>query len=113
MEFSKSFASHEKSKFWSKKNNISPEQVSKNTREKYLFDCICGHEILIALNNISSGYWCPYCSIPCKKLCDNVDCDFCFEKSFASHEKSKFWSCKNNTIPRHILKGTGKKYLFD
>ena len=52
MEFSKSFASHEKSKFWSKKNIISPEQVSKNTREKYLFDCFCGHEISISLNNV-------------------------------------------------------------
>ena len=113
MEFSKSFASHEKSKFWSKKNIISPEQVSKNTREKYLFDCFCGHEISISLNNVCSGYWCPYCSIPCKKLCENINCTFCFEKSFASHEKSQFWSCQNNVIPRDILKGTCKKYLFD
>jgi very-short-patch-repair endonuclease len=113
MDYEKSFASHEKSKFWSKKNPISPEQVSKNSRKKYLFDCICGHEISITLNNVSSGFWCPYCSIPCKKLCKNNECVFCFEKSFASHEKSKFWSCKNTVVPRNILKGTNKKYLFD
>jgi len=113
MELTKSFATHEKSKFWSKKNNISPQHVSKNAKEKYLFDCVCGHEISIALNNVCSGYWCPYCSIPCKKICENVDCVFCFEKSFASHEKSKFWSSKNKVISRNILKGTNKKYLFD
>jgi very-short-patch-repair endonuclease len=113
MEFTKSFASHEKSKFWSDKNTIFPREVSTTSREKYLFNCDCGHEIYIAIFNVCYGYWCPYCSKPCKKLCDNKDCKKCFDKSFASHEKSKFWSVTNILSPRNIIKGTGKKYWFD
>ena len=32
-----------------------------------------------------------------KKLCDNINCKKCYLASFASHEKSKYWS-KNNYI---------------
>ena len=37
--FEKSFASHEKSKYWSDKNELKPYQVSKNSHKKYLFNC--------------------------------------------------------------------------
>jgi hypothetical protein len=33
-----------------------------------------------------------------KQLCDNLECKICFEKSFASHEKSKYWSDKNDCV---------------
>ena len=37
-----------------------------------------------------------------------------FEKSFASHPKSEFWSNKNGKIkPREIRICSGKKYWFD
>ena len=42
-----------------------------------------------------------------KKLCNNIDCKICYEKSFASHEKSKYWSAKNGDIkPREIFKSS-------
>ena len=68
---------------------------------------------MTSLVNISTGKsWCPYCSR--KKLCEQEDCNFCYQKSFASHEKAKFWNeTKNGGIkPREVFKGSNKKYWF-
>jgi very-short-patch-repair endonuclease len=112
--FDKSFASHEKSKFWSKINKLQPNEVFKQSNKKYWFDCSCGHIFDIALNHLSGrNQWCSYCCNPPKKLCDNDDCKQCFDKSFASHEKSKFWSIKNKLKPRQVFKSSGKEYIFD
>jgi hypothetical protein len=47
-------------------------------------------------------------------LCENEDCQTCFEKSFASHEKSKYWSDKNGIVkPRQVFKSVNTKYWFD
>ena len=93
--FNKSFLSHEKSKFWSIKNKLNPRQIFKNSNNKYLFNCVCNHENEISLNNINAGNWCSYCSIPQQKLCGNNECNSCFDKSFKSHIKSKYWSNLN------------------
>lgn len=51
--YEKSFASSVKSKFWSKKNELIPEQVYKSTINKFWFDCnICKHEFYSSLLNI-------------------------------------------------------------
>ena len=34
----------------------------------------------------------------------------CFNRSFTSHEKSKYWSSKNTILPRQIVQGSGIKY---
>jgi hypothetical protein len=113
--FENSFASHEKSKYWSDKNgDVKQRQVFKKTTTKYWLDCDCGHEFNIRLANITGNNgWCSYCSNPPKKLCDNKDCNTCFEKSFASHEKSKYWSEKNGHVkPRQVFKSSNTKYWF-
>ena len=114
MCFNKSFASHEKSKYWSDKNTKIPIQVHKNSNNKYKFDCEkCKHIFQITLSDIS-GYknaWCGFCAN--KILCENDNCDVCFNKSFASHEKSKYWSCRNSQTPRQLFKSDNKKYFFD
>ena len=108
--FNNSFASCEKAKFWhpTENDNIKPRELIKNSNEKYLFKCDCGHDFDISLCSANKGRWCPYCSYPCKKLCDKDDCKHCFENSFASQEKSKFWHpTKNgNTKPRGMIKGS-------
>ncbi len=112
--FEKSFASHEKSIFWSDKNELKPRDIFKGTHNKYLFNCDCGHEFESMISNISrenDGRWCPFCSG--NKLCIDKDCKKCFEKSFASHEKSKYWSDKNELKPRNVFKSTHTKYLFN
>jgi very-short-patch-repair endonuclease len=117
--FEKSFSSHEKSKYWSEKNgDVNPSQVFKGTGNKYWFDCdICGHKFESALKHITSlkPSWCPYCANPPQKLCEKEECKTCCNKSFASHEKSKYWSVKNGDIkPRQVFKGSSnKKYWFD
>ena len=109
-----SFASHKKSKCWSNKNTENPRNIFKSTTKKYWFDCyVCNHEIYIDLNSINRGYWCSYCSNPPRLLCIDNNCEFCYKKSFASHEKSKFWSKKNTENPRIVFKSSGKKYWFD
>ena len=111
--FKKSFASHEKSKYWSKKNETNPRNAFKSSNKKYWFTCKCGHEFKSCLDNITRyNSWCPYCCNPSKKLCENEECQTCFEKSFASHEKSKYWSKKNETNPRNAFKSSHTKYCF-
>jgi len=110
--FNKSFVSNNKSKYWSNKNELKPRQVFKSSSKQFLFDCECGHEFPLILNDCNSGNWCSYCSNPPKKLCDNNYCDKCFEKSFASHEKSKYWSNKNELKPRQIFKSSSNKYFL-
>lgn len=88
--FNKSFMSHEKSSFIITTQNIL--LIPLNSSLKYDFMCNkCLHIFSQSLNEITNrNAWCPYCSKPPKKLCDIDACKNCFEKSFASHEKSKF-----------------------
>ena len=116
ISFEKSFASHEKAKYWSSKNELRPTQVYRGTVKKFIFDCIiCKHSFETSPNvitNPKSSAWCPFCAN--QKLCSSLDCQMCFEKSFASHEKVKHWSNHLNTVkPRQIFKGTDKKYWFE
>jgi very-short-patch-repair endonuclease len=106
--YEKSFSSHEKAQYWNDKNKVKPRNVFKNSNKKYLLNCNkCNHTFSIALNNINTGYWCPYCAN--KKLCDEEDCKECYEKSFASHDKSKYL-INNKLEPRYIFKCSNDKY---
>jgi very-short-patch-repair endonuclease len=106
------FDSHPKSKFWSNRNIQKPNEVALNSHKKFWFDCDCGHEFDIQLNNVNIGRWCPYCSN--KKICEpKKNCKICFDKCFASVEKSKYWSNKNEEMPHRVFKNSHKKYWFD
>jgi very-short-patch-repair endonuclease len=112
--FEKSFASHEKSKYWSSKNDVTPRQVFKGTAKKYLFKCnTCNHEFINDPSHISNGRWCPYCCVPQKKLCGSKECCDCYNKSFASHEKSVYWSDKNELKPEFVMKKGDKRIWFN
>ncbi len=41
------------------------------------------------------------------------ECEFCLEKTFASHHRAKFWSEKNIFHPTNILKSSAKFFWFD
>ena len=112
--FEKSFASHEKSKYWSDKNDVTPRQVFKVTAKKYLFKCnTCNHEFINNPSHVSNGRWCPYCCVPQKQLCGSKSCVDCYNKSFASHEKAKYWSNKNELQPEFVLKKGDKRIWFN
>lgn len=111
--FNKSFASNSFSEYWSPKNKVNPRNVLNKTQNEYLFNCrICKHDIKIPPSRINEDKInCIYCAS--LKLCDIKDCNSCFNKSFASHEKVIYWSKKNKVKPRDVFKGTNNKYLFN
>lgn len=109
--FKKSFASHDKAEFWSKENTKNPRQVFLFSNSSFLFNCVCGHTFKIQLSDISQGKWCSFCAG--MKLCSDEKCQICFDKSFASHVKVKFWSTTNVKKPRQVFKSTAKMFFFD
>ena len=110
--YENSFASHEKSEFWSDKNDIKPREVFKNSNLKRYFNCNeCKHEFEQQPDEIIKGKFCAYCVH--QKLCDDEKCHFCYENSFASHPKSEFWSDKNDKKPREVFKNSTFKYYFN
>jgi very-short-patch-repair endonuclease len=111
--FNKSLASHEKSAYWNYiKNKIIPRNVSKYNNKPYWFTCNkCNHDIYMIISNITDkGKWCVYCAH--RKLCED-NCDICFNNSFASSDKSKYWDYEKNFInPRDVSKNQNKSYWF-
>jgi len=106
------FDTHPKSKFWSNKNILNPNEVALNSHKKFWFDCECGHEFERQLNEVNRNIWCCYCAN--KKLCDeSKKCESCFDKSFASVNYCINWSVTNKESPFEFLKNSHKIYLFD
>jgi very-short-patch-repair endonuclease len=117
--FEKSFDYHLKSKSTIKwkhdKNETTPDKITFRTAKKYYFDCNnCNHEFYTSPDKIVGGSGCPYCCVPTQELCDDINCNYCREKSFASHNKSIYWNeIKNGNITaRMVLKSSNKKYWF-
>jgi very-short-patch-repair endonuclease/YHS domain-containing protein len=111
--FERSFASHPKSKFWSNKNKISPKEVTISNGKKYWFNCNkCKHHFEIRISGITNNTnWCHYCSG--HRICKDTNCKDCFERSFASHSKSIFWSNLNKILPIELHKYSNDKCWFD
>jgi hypothetical protein len=100
--FEKSFASHACIKFWSNKNDLDPKNVPISSHSFYIFECSCGHEIVKSPNGIKKNLGCPYCSIPQQKRCKGKECAHCLKTSFFPHEKSQYWSPKNEMNPEDV-----------
>ena len=111
--FNKTCASHEMATTWSSKNTIVARKVFLRSNKKYIFNCsTCKHEYHTTPNHYyNRGGSCLYCDN--KELCDIDSCKLCFDKSFASHEKVKYWSEKNEFNPRMMFKGSNTKCLFN
>ena len=113
--FNHSFASHEKAKFWhSLENmNVKPRDIALNDHDRYWFKCgECKHDFMTSSNDVNGGGWCGFCANLSR--CKDENCQFCFDHSFASHEKAKFWHQSENgdVRPRDVAKGCDKKYWF-
>lgn len=119
----RSVATHERGANWSDENEQKDLRfVSRGSHTTAKFDCDCGHTFPAPIGNVmreKKPSWCPYCSNPPKKLCDD-DCDQCFENSFKSHPKSQYLITKiideegNVTTidPRQIFKNAAASYNF-
>ena len=115
--FEKSFASHEKSRFWNyeKNGDIHPKDVTKHSKKKFYFNCDkCRHIFSAVVGNIvDRNSWCPYCY---NSICFDEFCKMCFDKSFASHEMSEYWNYNENKdikSPRHITLSNHKKIYLN
>lgn len=108
--FSRSLASCENAKYLAE-GQRSPMLIARSSAEKFSFECPkCGHSFEARAYTVSGGSFCPFCSS--RQLCDS-ECKTCFEKSFASSDKAKFWSSeKNRQSPRKVFASSGKKFWF-
>lgn len=110
-----SFASSHRAQSWvHEKNNGMPRNYRKSSNSIHWFKCDqCEHEFDASLDHITlANEWCPYCAIPSRKSC-NENCKYCFQRSFASHDKAKFWSHKNDRQPRQVRKSSHDHYIFN
>jgi len=136
--FNNSFASFEgltingkrKVECWSdkNKNNCQPRNIFKSCNSKFWFKCDnCHHDFDLTLNhltNIKESRWCPYCCIPCQKICDKdkIDnCEYCFNKTFANFQGKTIngkkivdcWGNENKLEPKEVLMFSNKKFKFN
>jgi very-short-patch-repair endonuclease len=110
--YDKCFASVEYSKNWCNKNIESPFESLKNSHKEYLFDCpACKHIFKQRLSHITRGNNCSYCHN--KLLCDTkLNCNTCHNKTFASIERSFYWSKKNIKKSNEVFKSSSQKFWF-
>lgn len=111
--FNNSFKSHYRIKDWCYiRNEEDPRFVFKCTSKYYWLKCDkCPHYFQQCLSNVVYyDSWCPYCAN--QKLCEDDDCIVCFNKSFASHWRAKYWLSKNKLTPRQVFKNSNFKYWF-
>ena len=113
--FKRSFASNKKSEHWhsTKNGDLTPRMVAISSGKPVWFKCPeCKHDFEKSLDGITRGEWCAYCSH--HTLCDMDECDFCFQVSFASIEKSEHWhSTKNGDLtPRMVTSSCAKSCWF-
>jgi very-short-patch-repair endonuclease len=84
---------------------LTANKIFKNSIFLVSFNCDkCKHVYTTTPASITSGGGCLFCNN--KKLCDNDDCINCYTKSFASHEKSKFYIQSGLLKPRNFFKFT-------
>lgn len=112
--FALSFASHPRAANWSEENSLMPRQISAHTHKLFIFVCeVCNHKFKISPRDVSKGSFCSFCSLPPKRLCDDIDCQRCFQRSFASIEFSQYWALDNEKQPRELFPSSPAKYMFD
>ena len=60
---------------------------------------------------MSQDHWCGYCTH--RQRCDVEDCKHCYDSSFASSYRSKYWHpTKNKFTPRQISKNSKQRCWF-
>ena len=112
---------------------LTPQQIEKRAYEslvnklgenellksgtKYWFRCSnCPHIFESRYGVVKQGTWCPYCNPHNRKLCDDVECNYCWQNSLAcalEMNKNLIWSTANEGTPRDVLRCSVNPFLFD
>ncbi len=116
--YAKSLASHPRVAYWHPVLNIgeTPRHIFQHSGKTQWFTCnTCNHDINLRVAEVTCRTgWCGYCSTPTKRLCHDVQCVFCHNKSFASHPRAVYWhpTLNKKKIPRNVCKFSNVKYWF-
>ena len=112
--FNKSFASCMPKTIEFVDKSINQRQIKKYSQKEYLFYCsVCNHTFTKQIVALTTGEYCVYCTTKPIKLCGKKNCIFCYEKSFASQEKAKYWDYEKNKVnPIEVYKKSTDKYFF-
>lgn len=109
-----SFASHPRAENWSERNELTAREVFKKSNLKFWFQClVCLHEFEACPYNVKIDKFCGFCSQPTRRLCWDLSCDWCYDRSFASHPRSLYWSTENSVSPRSITLNSNSEFWFD
>lgn len=106
--FKKSFASHPHAMHLSNPKEIEdPKQYTLHSGKYTDFTCVdCKHSFNMRIADVADGQWCPYCSWPTVKLCNQLpQCFHCYQRSIASHPLISHFDYeneKNKKIPEFI-----------
>lgn len=109
--FENSFASSNRAMEWNyEENDTSPRKVFKYSGKIFTFKCIeCNHNYKTSVGLISyEKKNCPYCMN--KLMCN--DCDYCYKKTYAYTEFTKYWSDKNALKPKYVNRKSKDLYWF-
>lgn len=110
----RSLASHPLADMYSLQNEVEAHQVLLKSNQTFQFDCpTCKHSFEAMAYNIAAGKGCPFCASPSRKLCTDVECHFCFDRSFASHPRAADWSEENSRKPRDVMRCCNDAFKFD
>ena len=103
----------EEGHIWDKVKNkgIDPREVAiTSNTTKYYFKCRkCKHSLITSSISAGKGA-CSYCSAG--RLCDDNECNFCFERSYASAPEESLVLCDNRITARNLNKRASSIYLF-
>lgn len=126
--FKHSFASCDKAIFWhptknidtdenGNENKVFPYEILLKDKKKRWFKCkVCPHDFeMLPTHIVVMMCWCPYCAKPSRKLCNDINCEFCFLRSCATNEKMvATWSDDNGKIKPHmVMISSNKPRYFD
>ena len=105
-----------------KNEGLTPRDIKSGiSNRKFWYKCDeCPHSFQLSPGNMTRHHqWCPYCSIPTKRLCGNIECSHCFQRSFASFEGKtdsgkRMVDCLLGDTPAHqICKASNHKHRFE
>jgi hypothetical protein len=106
--FERTIASIPEIKFWDWNTNgeENPRFIFKNSHTERYFICPdCHHSFDMRPYHVVNEKFCPYCGS--KKLCDDLECKYCYEKTMISVSRSAFWHpTKNKLLPRWVFKNS-------
>lgn len=110
---SKSFQSHPMSKHWCASNPKTPRELFLNSTEMGDVLCpYCNHHFPSCPMYINIGRWCPFCTKYNGKVCKDLTCNHCFNRSFASDPNAIYWAPNNKKTAREVLRWSSEKHDF-